>query len=119
MIAPVAELLEVCDECSQPDWDAYDAFPVTLATQRNGVRFLLALPQGTPAPSVGANPHGHISFEWHRAPRRTLSVSITADSQIHYAALLGDGRASGTEPFAAEVPGVVLDLIRDVMGASA
>lgn len=108
------ELAETWEECSQPDWDAYNALPVTWETYRNAERFLLALPLGTPLPSIGAEPDGDITFEWHCAPRRTLSVSIAADEQLHYAALLGPGRTCGNEPFFGEVPQRILNLIRDV-----
>ena len=108
------ELAEVWEECSESDWDAYNALPVTWDTYENARRLLLALPLGTPLPSLGAEPDGHITLEWHRAPRRTLSVSITPDELLHYAALLGPGRTCGTEPFFGEVPQRILDLIRDV-----
>ncbi|MCH7685350.1 MAG: hypothetical protein IH899_01480 [Planctomycetes bacterium] len=108
------ELVDVWEECSQPDWDAYNALPVTWDTYENARRLLLAFPLGTPLPSLGAEPDGHITLEWHCAPRRTLSVSITPDELLHYAALLGPGRTCGTEPFFGEVPQRILDLIRDV-----
>ena len=108
------ELMDVWEECSQPDWDAYDARPVTLESYINAKRFLLALPLGTPVPLVGAEPDGHITLEWHRAPRRTLSVSITPDEQLHYAALLGPGRTCGSEPFFGDMPKRILDLIYEV-----
>lgn len=108
------ELAEVWEECSEPDWDAYDAHSVTWDTYQNAERFLLAMPLGTPLPSVGAEPDGHITLEWHRAPRRTLSVSISPDEQLHYAALLGPGRTCGSEPFFGEVPNRILALIREV-----
>lgn len=108
------ELADVWEECSQPDWDAYNAMPVTWDTYQVARRFLLALPLGTALPSVGAVPNGHITLEWHLAPRRTLSVSISPDDELHYAALLGPGRTCGTEPFFDEVPKRILDLIRDV-----
>ncbi len=108
------ELTDLWDECSQPGWDGYNALPVTWETYQAARRFLLAFPARTPLPSLGADPDGDISFEWHRAPRRTLSVSITPDEQLHYAALLGPGRTSGTEPFYGEVPQRILDLIGEV-----
>ena len=48
------ELADVWEECSAPDWDAYNALPVTLDSLRNAERFLWALPLGTPLPSIGA-----------------------------------------------------------------
>ncbi|NUQ60910.1 MAG: hypothetical protein HUU20_00365 [Pirellulales bacterium] len=108
------ELAETWQECSQPDWDGYEALPVIWDTYQHARRFLLALPLGTWLPSIGAEPDGHITLEWHLAPRRTLSVSIAPDELLHYAALLGPARTCGTEPFFDEVPERILDLIRDV-----
>ena len=99
------------EECREPNWDGYDSLPVTWDTYNNAERFLLALPFGTPIPSIGAEPDGHITLEWHHSRRRTLSVSISPNDELHYAALLGPGRTCGTEPFFGEVPKAILDLI--------
>lgn len=108
------ELAEVWEECSQPDWDAYDALPVSWESLINARRLLLALPLGTKLPSIGAIPCGHISLEWHHSRRRTLSVTVDEDGDLHYAALLGPGRICGTEPFFDEAPQIILDLIARV-----
>lgn len=112
-----AELGAVAEECHLPNWDGYEAAPIRDETYLLAYRFLDALPLGTPAPSVGAEPDGHLTLEWHRAPRRTLSVSVSPEGDLHYAALLGPRRAYGTEPFFGEVPKVILDLIRRVTAA--
>lgn len=108
------ELADVWIDCSEADWDGYGAVPVTWDTYQLARRFLLSLPVGTQIPCIGAEPDGHITLEWHHAPRRTLSVSISPDGDLYYAALLGPGRTCGTEPFFGEVPKRILDLIRDV-----
>ena len=105
------ELANVWEECREPNWDGYDALPVTWETHNNVERFLLALPFGIPTPSIGAEPDGHITLEWHHSRRRTLSVSISPNDELHYAALLGPGRTCGTEPFFGEIPKAILDLI--------
>ena len=105
------ELAEVWEECSQPDWDAYDAFPVSWDSLVNAKRLLLALRLGTELPSIGAIPSGHVTLEWHHSRRRTLTVSVTPEGDLQYAALLGPGRVCGTEPFFGEAPQVILDLI--------
>ena len=107
----------MAEECGSPNWDGYGAAPVIEETLRQGYRFLAALPLGTPAPSVGAEPDGHIVFEWYHSPRRTLSVSVSSEGELHYAALLGLSKAHGTEPFFGEVPQAILDLIRRVVSA--
>jgi hypothetical protein len=106
------ELAEIWEECRVPGWDGYDALPVTWEAYENASRFLLALPWNVPAPSLGAEPDGHITAEWHHSRRRTLSVSISPDDELHYAALIGPARHCGTEPFYGDaVPPSILDLI--------
>ena len=108
------DLPAVWEECNMPNWDGYDALPVEESTFRNACRFLEFLPFGLPKPSVGAEPDGHITFEWYQSVRRLLSVSISPDAKLHYAALLGLKRAYGTEVYYQEVPEVILNLIRQV-----
>jgi hypothetical protein len=70
-----SELASVADECSAPNWDGYQAKPVSKDAFRRAYFFVEALPLDTPIPSVGAEPDGHLTLEWYRAPRRVLSVS--------------------------------------------
>ncbi len=110
------ELAGVAEECREPNWDGYGAEPVSQETYQIAFRFLEAFPLGSLAPSVGADPDGQLTLEWHRSPRRTLSVSVSADGELHYAALLGPSKSYGTEQFFDEVPQVILDLVRRVYG---
>jgi hypothetical protein len=105
------ELLKTFEECRQPNWDGYEAQPVREETYRLAHRFLASLPLSIPVPSIGAEPDGHITVEWYRSPQRTLSVSISPDGELHYAALLGAERICGTETFRARMPQVLSDLI--------
>lgn len=111
------ELSIVWQMCRQADWDGFGALPVTEDTLRNAYLFLESLPLGCPAPSVGAEPDGQLTFEWHRGSRRTLSVSVTSDGVLHYAALVGPNRAYGTEAFFGEAPEAILDLVRRICAA--
>lgn len=108
------ELSSVASGCGVPNWDGYGAAPVTEETYSHARSFLDALPFATPLPSVGAEPDGHITFEWYRSLRSLLSISVSAEGDLHYAALIGPAKAYGTEPFRGEVPHSVLDLIRRV-----
>ena len=99
------------------NWDGYGAEPVSEEAYRIAYRFLEALPIGTPAPAIGAEPDGHVTLEWYRSPRRTLSVSVSPEGELHYAALLpGPKKEYGTVPFAGDVPSRVLEFIREVTG---
>lgn len=112
-----SELDRVYEECRHPDWDGYGAEPVSSDAFGLACRFLDALPLGTPAPSIGAEPDGHITLEWYKSPQRTLSVSVSPDGKLHYAALIGSSRQYGTEQFFDVVPDVILNPIDRVMAA--
>jgi hypothetical protein len=106
------ELRAAFDECREPGWDGYWAEAVRPETYEFANRFLLALPAGVLTPSVGAESDGHLTLEWYRDPSRVLSVSVSPEGDLHYAALLGNtSHSNGTEPFRGEVPGKILRLI--------
>ena len=111
------ELATAWEECRQPNWDGFWAEPVTQDTLRQAYLFLELLPLGFPAPSIGAEPDGQLTFEWHRAARRTLSVSVSPDGDLHYAALIGPNRVYGTEAFVDEIPDTIIALIRRIYSA--
>lgn len=111
------DLGEVWNECSNPNWDAHGAEPVERETLRNAYLFIEALPYGYPLPSIGAEPDGHITLEWYRATNWILSVSVSAEGVLYYAALLGDEDPRGTCRFDGEVPKTILFWIRRVCAA--
>lgn len=111
----LSELLQTAKECRDPNWDGYGATPVADITYQLAEQFLKALPLGIPAPTIGAEPDGHLTVEWYRSPRRTLSVSISPEGDLHYAALIGTAKAFGTEAFFGEAPKAIVDLIHRVM----
>ena len=109
-----SELYKTGEQCSTVNWDGYGAAPVARETFMQAYDFMEALPLGTTAPSVGAEPDGNLTLEWYRSPSRILSVSISPEGELNYAALLGHRKTYGTEPFWGEVPGIILDIIRKV-----
>lgn len=111
------ELLEVAQESGTENWDGYGAAPVLNQTLWTAHRFLDALPLGTPAPSMAAEADGNLSFEWYRSSNWVLSVSISPDGMLYYAAILGSIKRSGTEPFFGEVSEDILKLIHRVEAA--
>ena len=108
------ELNQIRFETAESGWDGYDASPVLPETFNRAVGFLASLPNFISAPSVGAEPDGHLTFQWRRSPQRVLSVSISPEGDLHYAALIGPNKAYGTELFFGESPKVILDLIQRV-----
>jgi hypothetical protein len=112
--AVLQEMASVQEECSQPGWDGHQAEPVALETYRHAYAFLEAYPPEMPLPTVGAEPDGHLTLEWHRNSRRTLSVSVSPSGELHYSALIGPSSAYGTEFFLGDVPPSLFDLIRRI-----
>lgn len=113
----IDDLRKVFEDCREADWDGYQAEPVTEDAYQLAIQFLKALPLGTSEPAIGAEPDGHLTMEWYRSPHRTLSISISPGSEVHYAALIGSGKAYGTEPFFGDVPETVMNLINRIMTA--
>ncbi|MDO3378548.1 hypothetical protein [Geoalkalibacter halelectricus] len=111
------DLCLIFTECKEPGWDGYHAEPVSEAAFHSTAQFLRALPLGMPVPTIGAEADGQLTLEWYRSPRRTLSVSVSADGELHYAALIGASKAYGTEPFFGEIPEVIMNLIVRIMAA--
>jgi hypothetical protein len=107
-------LAEVYETCRSADWDGHGAAAIAHAAYLNAYRLLEVMPDGLPLPSPGAEPDGQITLEWHRSPHQTLSLSVTADGDLHYAALLGPSRAFGTEPFLGQLPEQIFNLINRV-----
>jgi predicted DNA-binding antitoxin AbrB/MazE fold protein len=112
--APGHELQSVWESCSTPDWDGYGALAVSQDVLVNGRRFLETLPQDLPAPSIGAEPDGALTMEWHCSERRTLSISVSSGEELHFAGLFGSNRVYGTEAFLGRVPKAIVGLVRRV-----
>jgi hypothetical protein len=108
------ELIDVILECSKLNWNGYDARPIKPNAIQDAFRLAQVIPLGIPAPSIGAEPDGDITFEWYSAPRKTLSVSVDDCGNLHYAALLGPDSVYGTEAFVGVLPKRILDLIYQV-----
>lgn len=109
------ELWDVWQDCRQPDWDGYGALPVEQLTYQHAYRLIEELPLGFPLPSAGAEPDGHLTLEWHRHPSWTLSVSVSPEGTLYYAALLGTEDPRGTCRFLGELPESLAYLVRRVM----
>ena len=104
-------LLDTAQECGSGDWDGYGALPVEARTLANALDVVSALPHGTPMPSPGAEPDGHLTLEWYRSPDWPLSVSISPDNTLYYAARIGASRVQGAEPFLGRFPSEILDIV--------
>ena len=104
------------ERCRQPNWDGEGAEAIASETYEFARRLLESLPSGSPLPSISAEPDGHLSFEWYKAPRRMLSVSISLDGTLYWAALIGPEDPRGSCQFADQFPQTLLYWIAQVYG---
>jgi hypothetical protein len=105
------ELDNVQNECSVENWDGYGALPINKTSANNTEELLNALPIGLTAPSIGAEPDGTITVGWYNSPQKALSISISPENDLHYAAIIGLRRIYGTEPFFGTLPRAIHELI--------
>jgi len=108
------ELWEVWEECRHANWDGYDALPVEQETYHRAYTLIESLPLGFPRPSVGAEPDGHLTLEWYKSQRRTLSISVDPDGFLHYAGLFGPSKKFGTLVFFGTAPNELIQLVREI-----
>ena len=106
------ELAVVTEECRLPNWDGHGAVAVSPDTLLHAQRFVKVLPSELLNASAGVEADGHLTLEWYREPRWTLSMSISPESNLYYAALFGTSDVRGRESFQADVPEMILNLIR-------
>lgn len=108
------ELWEVWNNCRRANWDGFKALPVEQDTYTAAYLLIESLPLGFPRPSIGAEPDGQLTLEWHKSQRRTLSVSVDPTGYLHYAGLYGPNRRFGTLTFYASAPDELIRLVQDL-----
>lgn len=112
--AAFEELWDVWKDCSQPGWDGYGALAVEQETLAAAYRLIESLPLGFPSPSIGAEPDGQLTLEWHKSPTRTLSVSVDPEGYLHYAGLFGGNKRFGTLEFFETASAELIGLVREL-----
>lgn len=79
---------------------------------------LKSLPADIPRPDVDyeVDQDGHADIEWHVKRWYTISVSVSAERYLHYAALIGEkqARVHGSELFTDHIPKNILDIVRRI-----
>jgi hypothetical protein len=101
------ELWQVWNECRQRNWDGHEAWPVEQDTYTAAYTLISSLP-------LGADPDGQLTLEWHKSPRRTLSVSVDPNGFLHYAGLFGSSKRYGTLTLYSSAPDELIELVRDL-----
>jgi hypothetical protein len=111
------ELARVYEEAQAPGWDGYGAVPVGEGTMASAGEFVNSLPFSLEMPTVTADPDGQISFEWYRSPSRLVSVSVSANGELNFAATIGREQDCGNRVFCGVLPKRIAQLIEEVCAA--
>lgn len=109
----LTSLERLASECSQEGWDGHGAEPIRPETIAQAGRFLGALPKQFPVPAPGVEPDGCVTLEWYESPDWIVSVSVSPDCRLDYAAILDKRKKHGSCVFVDAIPVAVLDLIKE------
>jgi hypothetical protein len=95
----IAQLDAIAEECSQDNWDGYDAIRIDDLTQENAGQVLRSLPDSVPMPEVAPDPDGSIAFDWVESRNRRFSLSIGANGRLAYAWIDGTDKGYAVARF--------------------
>jgi hypothetical protein len=99
-----AALYNACMDAALPDWDGYGANAVSAQSAGLAHDLLAVLPTAFPAPSIGVDADGEISFEWQGAPGSLFGISVSPTGWLTYAGVYSGARQSGREPPSLQFP---------------
>lgn len=105
-------LAKAVERASVDNWDGHGARKIEPRVSQLACRFLNTLPSAVPAPDVGVDPDGDISFDWSVARDRQLTVSLSPDGTLSYAGIFGAAARHGKEEFEDAVPQELVEAIR-------
>ena len=102
----------LAQECRVEDWNGYGAKPLSPRSLAPAEVFIRCLGMNSRNASLGATAKGWVTLQWGPGPKWTLSIAITDDGWIHWAALFGSVREHGTTPFMGAIPRNISELIQ-------
>ena len=89
-------------------------FPETV--KRVAMAFLEALPTDVPAPDLGLDSEGEVTFDWAGTNGRMMTLALRHDGRLSYACRISaSDKQNGTKVFVDAVPNVVVECIRQVV----
>src|SRR5207249_978874 len=107
--AAFAALDEAFEESREEGWDGYGAAGSSVDALIIAKRVLASLPITIPSPEIDVAPSGNILFEWRRAPRQVVAMTIAPRGELSYASLFGGARHSGVDLFSESIPSHILE----------
>lgn len=110
------QLYEIYRECSEANWDGYDAIPMSKNTYFEAIKLIELLPSYLPEPEIMPEPTGEIAFEWYKGKQFVFVISVGGKNIITYAGLFGkSSKTHGTEYFADNLPLVIIENIKRLL----
>lgn len=101
------------------EWIEAGNLPAQPSTYGYAKQFVASLPSSVKMPDVAVDLDGEILLEWDHGPRRVMSISVSRDGTLAYAALLGFTRLHGTTHFRETLPLAVNEALEKVGALSA
>ncbi|MCR4317528.1 MAG: hypothetical protein NUW37_14405 [Planctomycetes bacterium] len=103
------------NECSERDWDGYDAQPVNAEAVKSAIKFahlfsIFQFERRIATPEISATPTGGIIFQWH-SNDSDLIVGVNSGSSLTFSIVGSEGRVKGSERFANKIPESVQTLL--------
>lgn len=109
------DLQGLYEECSEENWDGYNARPLFEGAYYEARRLFKMLPSSLSVPNeITPEPDGSISLEWYRGKRMLFSISLSGKNELVYAGLFGPNKVHGTEYFGSSIPKKVIENIQDL-----
>jgi len=105
------ELNGIYRECSSPNWDGYNANPISIDTlnQAKGIIRLLSYDYlYLSVPEIVPEPDGDIAFEWEDNDDETFVFSVNENRTINYAGIFGPNTIHGQERFVDTLPPAIV-----------
>ncbi len=101
----IDSLVGIHEECSEENWDGYEAKSINPKALLEALSLTLLLPLSFDLPEAIPEPDGSIAFEWYREKRKRFIISVSGNNTIVYAGLFGRiNQSHGTERFGDSLP---------------
>ncbi|MBW2059957.1 MAG: hypothetical protein JRI95_00175 [Deltaproteobacteria bacterium] len=96
----IEALQEIREEASEPNWDGYDAEPISDNTYYQAREMLLYwISSYTLLPELSPEPDGGIGFEWYKKNKQVFVISVDGSNEVTYAGIFGLEKEHGVVPY--------------------
>lgn len=107
-------LLQTFEEHATANWDGYDARPASFAAFEKVWHLVEELPRHTPLPEFVVHPDGELALEWTGTKGAILTITLSDDVWLKWAAMVGGERVYGRIPFSGTLPPRIRSLVSAV-----